>query len=100
MTSVAENWQRQGGQMTDSLPTSLEDGEQPKERDRGRDIRLVATGIVLGLLVWFALINLQDVRVHFWVTSATAPVVVVIAVAGALGAGVSLLVSRLSRRGK
>lgn len=86
--------------MIDPVLPSDQNPDPPKERDRARDARLVAGGIVLVLLVWFAVINLQDVQVHFWFTSARAPVVVVIAVAGALGAAVSLLASRLSRRGR
>jgi len=52
--------------------------------------------MVAGLLAWFALVNLQDVRVHFWVVTATAPVVVVVAIAGVFGAALSALAVRRS----
>jgi uncharacterized integral membrane protein len=81
-----------------SDPMSLEDEHPPAPRDRKRDARLVATGVVAVLLVWFALINLQDVRIHFWVTSTKAPLILVIVVAGVLGAAVGGLVSLMSRR--
>ena len=55
------------------------------------DARLVAGGVVAVLLGWFALANRQDVRVHFWLVSATAPVVVVVAIAGVCGAALGAL---------
>ena len=71
---------------------------RPEGRDRRRDVRLVASGVVAVLLVWFALSNLQDVQIHFWVHTTKAPLVVVVAIAVALGAGVLVLVSRFTRR--
>lgn len=59
---------------------------------------MVATGALLILLVWFAVANLQGVRIRFWLTSASAPLVVVIAISGVLGAGVASLVGRVARR--
>lgn len=56
-----------------------------------RDVRLVAGGMAAVLLVWFALVNRGDVRVHFWVVSATAPVVVVVAIAAVFGATIGAL---------
>jgi uncharacterized integral membrane protein len=76
----------------------VEGGEQPEGRDRRRDVRLVLTGVVAVLLVWFALVNLQKVTIHFWVATATAPVIAVIVISVALGAAATLLVSRLARR--
>jgi uncharacterized integral membrane protein len=59
---------------------------------------LVVIGVAVVLLVWFALVNLQDVRIHFWLTSARSPLIVVIVISGVLGGAVTLLVSRISRR--
>ena len=61
---------------------------------RTRDARMVLTGVVAVLLVWFAFTNLQDVEIHFWLSSARAPLVVVIAISGALGALIGALVTR------
>jgi len=80
--------------------TGSEDDPQPASRDRMRDIRLVLTGVVAVVLAWFALINLQDVRIHFWLMSTESPQIVVIAVSGVLGAAVALLLSRLAHRRK
>jgi uncharacterized integral membrane protein len=77
---------------------STEGDKRPTTRDRRRDARLVATGILAVLLVWFAIGNRQDVEIHFWVHTTRAPMIVVVAVAIALGAGVLLLISRFTRR--
>lgn len=69
-------------------------------RDRVREARLVATGVALTLLLWFAFANLQRVPIHFWLVSASAPLIVVIVVSGFLGAAVSALWSWSARRRK
>ncbi len=75
------------------------DGEGHHEaRDRRRDTRLVATGVVAVLLVWFALDNLQSVKIHFWVHTTKAPLVLVVAIAVGLGAAVVLLASRFTKK--
>lgn len=56
------------------------------------------TGVAAVLLVWFALANLTKVSITFWVSTARAPLIVVILISGALGAAVALLVSRSRRR--
>ena len=82
-----------------SDPTDFTGGTPPPpSRDRKRDTRLVLTGVVAVLLVWFALTNLQDVEIHFWLVSAKAPLIVVVVISGFLGAAVALLAQRLSRR--
>jgi len=58
---------------------------------------MVLIGVAAVLLVWFALANFQDVTIDFWVTHAHAPLVVVIAIAGVLGAAVAVGVRRLRR---
>ncbi|MGO9457837.1 MAG: lipopolysaccharide assembly protein LapA domain-containing protein [Acidimicrobiales bacterium] len=69
-----------------------------KVRDRRRDTRLVATGVVAVLLVWFALDNFQSVPIHFWLHTTMAPLVVVVAIAVGLGAAVVLLASRFTKK--
>jgi uncharacterized integral membrane protein len=66
--------------------------------DRKHDARLVLIGVVAVLLVWFALANLQDVPIHFWITTTRAPLIVVIALSGVLGAVIGLLAGRRRRR--
>lgn len=82
-----------------SGPVGSPEGEgQLAERRRRRDLRLAASGVLVALLVWFAVANLQGVRIRFWLTSASAPLIVVIVISGFLGAAVAGLVGRASRR--
>jgi lipopolysaccharide assembly protein A len=76
----------------------IEGGEAPAPRDRKRDTRMVLTGVVAVLLIWFAVINLQDVSIHFWLTTTKAPLIVVVVISVVLGAAITLLLTHLSRR--
>ena len=83
----------------------LETGELPGEggearpvRKRGRDARLVLTGICAVLLVWFALANLHEVSIRFWVVTARSSLIVVIAISVLLGATGAALLGRVTRR--
>jgi uncharacterized integral membrane protein len=58
----------------------------------------VAAAVVL--LVWFALANLRDVRIDFWVFSRQAPLILVIVISGLLGALITALVMRRRPRVK
>lgn len=58
---------------------------------------MVLTGVVAVLLVWFALVNLQDVEIHFWLTSTKYPLIVVVVISGLLGSAITLLLSRVVR---
>ncbi len=71
--------------------------QEPASRQR-RPARIVLTGVALVLLVWFAVANFQDVRIHFWVSTTSAPLIVVIVISGFLGASVSGLWSRRRRK--
>lgn len=80
-----------------SVPSDQPPSERPRH-DRGRDVRLVAAGVMLVLLVWFAVANFQDVQIRFWVTTTAAPLIVVIVISGFLGAAAAGLWTRLRRR--
>jgi uncharacterized integral membrane protein len=89
----------EGEPVSDAMGTGGATGdEQPTARRRSRDVRVAVTGAVAVLLVWFAVANLQDVPIHFWVKSAAAPLIVVVAISGVLGASVAGLVGRATRR--
>jgi uncharacterized integral membrane protein len=75
-----------------------EPGRPVPDRGRGRDVRLVLTGICAVLLVWFALANLQQVSIRFWVVTARSSLIVVIAISVLLGAGGAALLGRVTRR--
>ncbi|HWF16703.1 MAG TPA: LapA family protein [Acidimicrobiales bacterium] len=69
-----------------------------EEDDRGVDRRhqaaLIAVGVAAVLLVWFALANLRDVRIDFWVFNRQAPLILVIVISGLLGALIAALIMR------
>jgi uncharacterized integral membrane protein len=76
----------------------VEGGEDsgPGERavERRRYSLLFVSGAAAVILVWFALGNLHRVSIEFWVTQSRAPLILVIAISGLLGAVISALVGR------
>lgn len=70
---------------------------RPIQRDRARDTRLIAAGVVAALLIWFAAINTQKVPIHFWVVTTQASLISVIIVSALLGIILASLV-RYQRR--
>jgi uncharacterized integral membrane protein len=83
-----------------SFPSDPE-AEHPQPQPSGnrrRDVRLVVSGLVLALGVWFALANTQEVRIHFWVVSTRTPVVSALAITAVFGVALGLLVGRRWRR--
>jgi uncharacterized integral membrane protein len=72
----------------------MESGGGGKEVDRRRQATLIGVGVAVVLLVWFALANLHDVGINFWVTDRHAPVILVIVISGLLGALITALVMR------
>jgi uncharacterized integral membrane protein len=74
-------------------------GEQPAEPGgRSRDLRLILTGVLLVLGVWFALANTREVKIRFWIVDTRSPIVVALLIAAVFGAGVGFLVARRFRR--
>ncbi len=68
-------------------------GAAPARRDRAR---LVAAGVVGALIAVFAIVNLDQVKVHWLVTTGQTPLILVIGVAFLLG----ILVDRLAVRAR
>jgi uncharacterized integral membrane protein len=68
--------------------------------DRRRQTALVAVGVAVVLLVWFAVANVKDVRIDFWVFNRQAPLIVVIVISGLLGALITALVMRRRPKSK
>jgi uncharacterized integral membrane protein len=66
-----------------------------QRRDRGR---LVAAAIIGAVIAVFAVVNLDQVRVHWIVTTGKTPLILVIAVAFLLGMVVDRLVIRVRRK--
>ena len=72
------------------------DPEVPRER-KG-NVRLVGLGVAGALLVWFALANLGTVSIKFWISERRAPLILVIVIAGLLGALIAVLAQRYRAR--
>jgi uncharacterized integral membrane protein len=68
-------------------------GAVSERRDRAR---LVAAGIIGALITAFALVNLNDVKVHWLLATGQTPLILVIGVAFLLG----ILVDRLAVRAR
>jgi uncharacterized integral membrane protein len=64
---------------------------------RKLDNHQIFTLLAVVLLTWFAVSNWQSVEIHFWVTSAKAPLFIVILVAAVLGGVVVRLAARMRR---
>jgi uncharacterized integral membrane protein len=62
--------------------------------DRRRQATVVGVAAAVILLAWFALANLGDVRIDFWVFHRQAPLIVVIVISGVLGALITALIMR------
>ena len=66
-----------------------------ERRDRAR---LIAAGVIGALIVVFAILNLDQVKVHWLITSGKTPLILVIGVAFVLGMIVDRLVIRARRK--
>jgi uncharacterized integral membrane protein len=80
--------------------TEPADGEGAKQSERRRQATLIGVGAAVILLVWFAVANLNDVRIDFWVVHRQAPLILVIVISGLLGALITWLVMRRRPREK
>ena len=69
-----------------------------KGADRRRTATLVGVAVAVVLLAWFALANLRNVRIDFWVFNRDAPLILVIVISGLLGALITALVMRRKPR--
>jgi uncharacterized integral membrane protein len=73
----------------------------PKTRSsKGEQARRIGLGALGALVILFALVNLDDVRVNWIVFTSQTPLIVVIAVAFALGGAAGMLLRRQKRAGR
>jgi len=69
------------------------------EVDRRHQRRLIAAGVIGAIVVVFAVINLNDVKVHWLIATGQTPLIVVIVLAFLLGiAADRLLLARAKRK--
>ena len=76
---------------TDPLEHGRDDSKTVDRRHQAALVVVAVAGILLG---WFALANLNRVRIDFWVFHRQAPLIVVIAISGLLGALITALIMR------
>lgn len=80
----------------DAGETAHPSGRATGRRER---TRLVAATVLGALIAAFALLNLDDVKVHWIVTTGQTPLTIVVIIAFLLGVGVDrLLILRAKRR--
>lgn len=72
----------------------MTDASPKKSAERKIDSRQILILVAAVLLAWFAIGNWQSVTIHFWLSTAKAPLVLVIALSAVLGG----VVTRLARR--
>jgi uncharacterized integral membrane protein len=79
----------------DDLPSPPSSSRAISRRERGR---LIAAVVVAALLAAFAVVNFNDVKVHWVITTGQTPLIIVIVVAFLLGIIVDRLLVVRSRR--
>ena len=76
---------------TDPLEHGSDEGKKVDRRHQATLVGVAVAGVLLG---WFALANFGKVRIDFWVFHRQAPLIVVIAISGLLGALITALIMR------
>ncbi len=76
-----------------------QEGGAARGVDRRHQATVVGVAVAVILLAWFALANLRDVRIDFWVFNRQAPLILVIVISGLLGALITALIMRRKPRG-
>jgi uncharacterized integral membrane protein len=66
----------------------------PAAANRKTGAKTIAAALLAALVILFAVLNSQTVRVHFVFTTARVPMIVVIAVCAAIGVAVGWLIGR------
>jgi uncharacterized integral membrane protein len=63
-------------------------------------VALIGGAVAAVFLVWFALANLSKVKINFWIYDRSEPLILVILIAGVLGAVIGALLMRARMRNK
>ena len=69
-------------------------GDESKTVDRRHQATMIGVAVAVILFAWFALANLNNVRIDFWVFHRQAPLILVIVISGLLGALITALTMR------
>jgi uncharacterized integral membrane protein len=80
-------------------PVVANGGDDGAEEKGGRStVALVGLAVAAIFLVWFALANLKSVKINFWIYDRSEPLILVILIAGLLGALIGALLMRRRTR--
>jgi uncharacterized integral membrane protein len=85
---------RQNGLVAKRERVEQAHGDGGAKTERRRQVVLVGVAVAVILLVWFALGNIHDVSIRFWIYQRRAPLIIVILISGLLGALITALVVR------
>jgi uncharacterized integral membrane protein len=69
------------------------------ERGGRSTAALVGVAVAAVFFIWFALANLSKVKINFWIYDRSEPLILVILIAGVLGALIGALLMRHRTRG-
>ena len=87
---------RSGG----AQPVVADGGDDGAEKKGGRStVAVVGLAVAAIFFVWFALANLNKVKINFWIYDRSEPLILVILIAGLLGALIGALLMRHRTRG-
>ena len=75
-------------------PSRARERRAARPSDRRHQATLIGVVVAVVLLAWFALANLNGVRIDFWVFHRQAPLILVIVISGLLGALITALTMR------
>lgn len=70
-----------------------------EERGGRSTVALVGVAVAAIFFIWFALANLNKVKINFWIYDRSEPLILVILIAGVLGALIGALLMRHRTRG-
>jgi uncharacterized integral membrane protein len=81
-------------------PVVADGGDDGAEEKGGRSmVATVGLAVAAIFFVWFALANLSKVKINFWIYDRSEPLILVILIAGVLGALIGALLMRHRTRG-
>jgi uncharacterized integral membrane protein len=73
--------------------------DEAEEKGGRSTAALVGVAVAAIFFVWFALANLNKVKINFWIYDRSEPLILVILIAGLLGALIGALLMRHRTRG-
>jgi uncharacterized integral membrane protein len=88
----------QSSSQSGSVPAGSGDRQPLTPAQRRQRTRLITGGVIGAIVAAFALLNLDQVKVHWIVTTGRTPLIVVVVVAFLLGVGFDRLVIRAQRK--